>query len=259
MRSRIASCFPIAAACGLLAATLPALAAPGAPPPSTQAEKRLEVRLDAAYGVILRSRFDAARKILEPLVTEHPASGKAEFMLGLSYHQQRRYRQALPHFQRAVKLDPEYHQTRHFLGYCLYYLGDTEEAGRAFEKFLEHSPNNPHTHFALGLVAYEDDRLEEAEARFVRAIELCEGDPSLTQRCASAHTRLADVYIRSRTLEPARCHLETALRLNPALSGAHFKLSRVLAGLGEHDASTLAYRRFLKTRAKSRSAKGAGA
>ncbi len=242
----------VLASCGFLAVALLTSTAAPSPPPNSRSSQQLDVQLDTAYELILRSQFETARAILEPLGDADPASGKTAFMLGLSHHQQRHYKLALPHFQRAVELEPDYHQTQHFLGYCLYYLGDGEGARRAFETFLDHSPNNPHTHFALGLVAYDEDRLEEAEACFIRAIELCQGDRALRQRRASARARLADVYIRERKLELARQQLESAIRLAPTLYGAHFKLSRVLTNLGEHEAARLAYRRFLHAREKSR-------
>ncbi len=241
---------------GLVATPLLAWHTADATPPKTLSTKRLEVRLDATYKLILRSRFEAARKILEPLVKAYPASGRAEFMLGLSHHQQRRYELALPHFRRALELEPDYHKTGHFLGYCLYYLGDVDRARRAFESFLAHAPDNPHTHFSLGLVAYDQDRLEEATRFFTRAIELCGEDRTLVQRRASAHARLADVYTRSSKLQPAREHLELATQLNPDLYGAHFKLWRVLTRLGEHDAARQAYQRFLQARKRSRAGEG---
>lgn len=220
----------------------------------TAATQGIEDQLDAAYELILHSKFEAARAVLIPLDQAHPRSGRTAFMLGLSYHQQRRYRPALPYFRRAVELDPDYYQTQHFLGYCLYYLGDGSGARKAFETFLEHSPDSPHTHFALGLVAYDDDRLEEARSRFVRAIELCGANPGLRQRRASAHARLADIDIRTGRLEAARRQLKLAIRLNPALYGAYFKLSRVLTSLGEHEAARRAYERFLHVRESARAA-----
>lgn len=184
-----------------------------------------------------------ARDRLAGYLAGHPDDGRAEFLLGLTYHREKRYGLARPHFETAARLDPGYHPTYHFLGWCLYYLGEPEAARRAFERHLELEEEGD-SHYALGLIAFDADRLDEAERRYRRAIELQEGNRGRVAEVAKAHARLADVHLRRDELEQARAELEFATGMWPQHYAAFYKLSMVLARLGEQEAAQRAFDQY---------------
>jgi Tfp pilus assembly protein PilF len=214
-----------------------AAATPAKPPP-------LGPELTALARAIGAGQTEAARQQLEAYLRRHPDDGRAAFLIGLSYHREKRYAQARPYFEQAIKLSPEYHPTYHFLGWCLYYLGDTAGAHDAFETHLVWLPSEGDSHFGLGLCDLDEDRLDDAEAEFRRAIELQAGDPRSQKDVSKAHARLADVYLRRDDPVTARAELETATRLWPQHYTAFYKLSRVLNRLGETEAAEEAYRQY---------------
>jgi Tfp pilus assembly protein PilF len=215
----------------------PTAAAPAKPPP-------LGPELTAIAQAIGRQQTEAARESLEAYLQRHPDDGRAEFLMGLSFHREKQYAEARPRFERAIELTPEYHTTYHFLGWCLYYLGDMAGARAAFESHLAHMPTEGDSHFGLGLIDLDEDRLDDAEAQFRRAIELQQDNPRRRKDVSKAHARLADVYMRRDDLAAARTELETATRLWPHHYTAFYKLSRVLNRLGEAEAAEEAYRQY---------------
>ena len=216
----------------------PAPTPPGAPPPA------LGPQLTAVAKLIGQQQTEAARDRLTPYLQQHAEDGRAEFLMGLSYHREKRYTQARPRFERAVELAPDYHPAYHFLGWCLYYLGELSPARAAFERHLDWMPNEGDSHFGLGLIDLDEDRLDAAEQRFRRAIELQADDPRDRRDVSKAHARLADVYIRRDEVEAARAELEIATELWPQHYTAFYKLSRVLNRLGETEAAQQAFRQY---------------
>jgi len=204
----------------------------------------LSPELTAAARLIAEQKIEQARTRLEAHVAEHPDDGRAAFLLGLTYHREKRYTLARPWFESAARLAPDYHTVHHFHGWCLYYLGDMPGALAAFNRHLEAVPNEGDSHFALGLIALNDDRLDDAQRRFAAAIEL-QRDRSGRQRDVSkAHARLADVHIRRGELEEAKTQLLLATELWPKHYAAFYKLSRVLHRLGQDAAADNAFRQF---------------
>ena len=99
----------------------PEATTPG-PMPSTgeTAPIPLGPELRAATELIGRQQTDSARARLQPFIEAHPDDGQAAFLLGLTYHREKRYALARPWFESAEALAPDYHPTYHFSGWCLY-------------------------------------------------------------------------------------------------------------------------------------------
>ncbi|MHC4219723.1 MAG: tetratricopeptide repeat protein [Planctomycetota bacterium] len=214
------------------------------PPASTAAAPTLGPELTGIAGSIQQRQTEAARLRLTPYLQLHPDDGLAEFLMGLSYHREKRYALARPRFERAVELTPDYHPTYHFLGWCLYYMGEMDGARDAFEQHLVRQPTEGDSHFGLGLIDLDEDLLDAAERRFRRAIALQADNQARRRDVAKAHARLADVYLRRDDLETARAELVTATGLWPQHYTAFYKLSRVLNRLGETGAAQEAFRRY---------------
>jgi Tfp pilus assembly protein PilF len=225
----------------------PLAIAQGAHPPSNPAPLSPEL---SQYFRLIQDRHPGARVRLRKYVDNNPQDGRARFLFGLSYHQEKRYGLARPWYEQAISLAPEYGQTYHFYGWCLYYLGDPDLARRALQIHLRFDPEEPDSHFALGLIALDADELEEAQQYFRRAIELCQGQDDRTRDLAKARVRLADTLVRNGDFQDARIELEQAAVLEPELYETHYKLFRVLSYLGEDEAATQAQARFLAAREK---------
>ena len=226
------------------AAGRPGAQTPAEPAGQPATPDSLSPELSWAARLIADGKTDQARTRLEAHVAEHPDDGQAAFLLGLTYHREKRYTLARPWFESAVRLAPEYHTVHHFHGWCLYYLGDMPGARAAFNRHVEAVPGEGDSHFALGLIAFNDDRLDDAHRRFTAAIELQRDRPGRQRDVSKARARLADVYIRRDQLGQAKTQLVLATVLWPQHYAAFYKLSRVLNRLGEDEAADEAFRQF---------------
>ncbi len=200
-------------------------------------------RLDEALQRISAGDHAGGRELAERVLGERPGSARAEFVLALSFHKQKNYGRALPHFERALAIGPTFEPfatVHYFHGWCLYNLGELPRARAAFETHLGELPDEGDSHFALGLIALDEGRLDDATTRLERAIalnteRLQAGDASRRADVAKARARLAEVYLQRDELEAARNELEACVTIYPAHYTAWYKLHRVLAQLGEHE------------------------
>ena len=196
------------------------------------------------FALISQNQLGRARDRVTDYLQQNPDSGQAQFLLGLTYHREKRYALARPHFAKAAEFSPQFHPTHHFYGWCLYYLGEPAEARSAFQEHLRLAPTEGDSHFGLGLLAMDADQLDEAERRFRQAIDLQSDNPRRQMDVAKAHARLADLYIRREQLQSAKTHLQTATDLWPQHYAAYYKLHLVLNRLGEPEAAVEAFQQY---------------
>ncbi len=204
----------------------------------------LDDDLAPIFGMISRNQLAPARDRVTVYLQQHPESGQGEFLLGLTYHREKRYALARPHFAKASRLRPNFHPTYHFYGWCLYYLGESDAARNTFQEHVRLAPTEGDSQFALGLLAMEDDQLDEAEQRFHKAIELQADNPRRRPDVAKAHARLGDLYIRRGQLEAAKEHLLNATNLWPEHYAAYYKLHLILNRLDQPEAAENAYEQY---------------
>jgi tetratricopeptide (TPR) repeat protein len=204
--------------------------------PPKPSENRLSLPpagyMKACVDLISKGHHAEARRRLEPVVADHPGWGRAQFYLALTYHKEYRYQRARVLFAKSIELDPSYHPTRIFYGWCLYYLGELEDARKMFEAFLVVRPDYADAIFALGLIDFDLDELDSAARRFQRAEELGKADND-TKMQSKALARLGDVWVRRGGLDEARAAFERSIELNRDNYETYYKLSRVLDRLGD--------------------------
>lgn len=223
---------------------------PGAPPstvspaPARAAPARLAPELSPAVQALQAERFIEAQVHLQRYVQTFGMNGDAEFIQGLILHTQRLYSPAKPHLLKAIELKPDYPVIHHFLGYCLYNLGELPEARRAFETHLRADPNEGDSHFGIGLIDLEEGRLDDARARFITSIELNEQaaakDPrkrSRAREIAKGHARIADIDMMQDRWVEARAELLLATSQWPDHYEAWHKLAMVQERLGDKQAA----------------------
>jgi len=203
--------------------------------------------------LIEQRRYDEARRMLEPVVADHPGWPRAQFYLALTYHKQNRYAEARGLYERTLQLDPGYHTAKPFYGWCLYYLGELTRSRELFKSFLAERPGYPDAIFALGLIDFDDDDIDSARVRFTEAARLAaeRGDRSTE---AKSLARLADVHVRTGDLEKAREKLQRSVELNPDNYETYFKLSRVLQRLGDDAGAERARLKHVEVRKRMRPA-----
>jgi Flp pilus assembly protein TadD len=156
-------------------------------------------KLAIAQRLLSSGHFEYAKNLITQVLDARPEVGRAEFFLGVALTKMKKYEDARPHLERSLQLRqpfPEAKHAHHFMGWASYHLGELGRARSDFEAHLAEVPDEPDSIFALGLIAFDEDRLDDAEKHFQKAIEL-QQDPKASRRdLAKAWIRLGDLSMR---------------------------------------------------------------
>ena len=85
-----------------------------------------------------------------------------------------RWDEAIVHYQRAIEIEPNYHQSYQKLGIALAKVGNIEDAIASYRQAVELALESGHDHYLLGLSLARIGQEEDAIATFRRAGELLE-------------------------------------------------------------------------------------
>lgn len=201
-------------------------------------------RLSVVRRLLRDGQFAAAIPVAQAAVAAAPEDLRARFFLGLCLHKAKRYGEALPLLESVASAPapgfPEAPHAVHYLGWCRYYLGDLPGARAAFQAHANAFPNYDDSHFGLGLVAFDEDRIAEAEQSFRRALELLGEQQGAARERAKNLARLGDVLLRQDRLPEAEQSYRRAVELHEDHYEAWAKLARLLDRLGRTDEAAAA-------------------
>ena len=218
-------------------------------------------------GITLRKmgRKEEAAALFNKLITM-PGGDNADnhFQVGLCLQAQAKHGEAVPHYRRALELNPSHGDTCYNLGIALRESGKADEAAKVLEKAgdLPGTTVKPAViECNIGLALQEAERYQEAIPHFRRATEL---DPGYAEAFSDwGSTMLAmgrpgdavNMYRKAVTLRPdfheawynmgiaflellelgkAAEHYRRAIELKPDLAEAHWNLAIVLLLAGKY-------------------------
>lgn len=180
--------------------------------------------------------MDGAAEVFTAAIARHPASARLHVGLGIAHYSRGQYRNAVTSFSKAVDLAPDDPRPYQFLGE-LYGVAPelgtevTERLGR----FVAAQPENAlaHLHYALSLwkgktEALNAKDLARVESLLRKAVAL---DPSLTR----AHVELGALLFEQQRYEDAIRALNHAVRLQPDLAQAHYRLAQAYQRTGHKE------------------------
>jgi tetratricopeptide (TPR) repeat protein len=133
---------------------------------------------------------------------------------------------ALPYFEQALRIEPDYVEAHNNLGNALVNIpGRMPEAISHYETALQIQPDNAKIHDNLGLALSSiPGRMPEAISEYEAALRI---EPDL----AEVHYNLGNAFARLGQWPEAMAEYEAALRLDPGYAEAHGNLGNVLLGL----------------------------
>ena len=152
----------------------------------------------------------------------------AHASLGLTLKDQKRFDEAIKHFQAALDLEPHDAKRHYNLGLALAIQGRTDEAIKHFRDALRIEPDGVDAHVNLGLVLLSRARLDEAKVEFQLALDI-QAD------CIQAHSGLAEVLAKQGKVDEAIEHIERVVEIDPDYVEARSNLGFFLASRGRLD------------------------
>jgi tetratricopeptide (TPR) repeat protein len=162
--------------------------------------------------LVQQGQVDRLQELLGVVVQQYPQDADVRHLLGWCCTQQRRYEEAIAHFQEAVRLKPDATGSLNNLGLLLLEQERIGEAIEAFKAAVSAQPNYVDGLTNLSLALARAGMCERAVFFLEHALQF---DP----RCADAHHYLGYSYMTLGRLEEAERHLATALELRPGMGG----------------------------------------
>ncbi len=189
----------------------------------------------------------------EMQATFKSANSELHILFGQAYEQTNYPLEAEREFKRAAAINPKQPRANFFLGYVILQHGGSArlaEAGQAFEKELQLTPDDFFSNFFAGVVA-------SSENNHPKAISLLQKAARLNPQSGEAHLFLGQSQMETGDLKTAEKTLRRATELseNTAKDGfqsrrAYYMLGRLLvaAGRREEGEKELAKARELQTK-----------
>lgn len=140
----------------------------------TRKNKRANAERAYSQGVAQLSRDDYTRALpyFEQAADLDPNYAEAWYQAGYSYGALGRYQDALKASKQAAKLRPEWPEAFVNIGASNFALGDFKEAAEAYRSAIRLDDDNPETQYAYGLSLNKINKSEEEILAYRRAIAL---------------------------------------------------------------------------------------
>ena len=150
------------------------------------------------------------------------AFATANYFAGNVFVNQRRLEQAIEHFQRGLKLEPESAALHYGLGNAYSREKRINEAIGEFEKALASNPDFAEAHNNLGSCLAQTGRLDEAIVHYRKAIEL-------RPRFPQPYNHLGNAFRRKGRATEAVSFYQKAIEVQPDFIPAQINLAWMLA------------------------------
>ena len=191
----------------------------------------LTVRRNEDYRSALSIWTDTAAKC--------PGNTRAHGALGDALLREGRAAEAIPHYEQALRLKPDYAEVHGSLGNALAQVGRLDEATVQFAEVTRLVPTDARARTNLGNALLQVGRLAEAIQQQREAVRLA---PAL----AETQFNLANSLVQTGALADAIAGYREALRLNPNFIEARFNLGNTLATTGRLDEAIVEFRGVLQ-------------
>ncbi len=148
-------------------------------------------------------------------------------------------------WDRCLQLDPRYGHAYFGKGSAAAKRGEYDAAAEFFGRSLQLTPTSTETQVALGDALINAGKMEVAIAVLNRSL-------GPNSQSAQREALLGQAYLHLQDYEETRSHYAAAVKLDPYLSDAHYGLAMACARLGENDESAEWMARFKELRVRER-------
>lgn len=191
-------------------------------------DARLQFSLAMAY--IRIARPDWARTVLESLAAANPKEALYPYWLGRLDYDGHEYIPAIHHFQHTVELAPQMARAYDNLGLCYYYENHNDLAIENYKKAIDLDRASPHpSPWPYLNLAITQQFINQLPDAEANLRQAIRLDPNVAQ----AHFRLGTVLEDFNRLQDAAAELREAARIDPDYPEPHMAMARVYHKLGQ--------------------------
>ncbi len=202
----------------------------------------LLVLVGSAEGLACFARNEVYRSDLalwSDTVAHAPQNARAHNNFGDALVSRRRFADALPHYETAVRLEPDYVDAQSNLAHALVMLGRATEAVPHAEMAVRSRPDSPEVWTNYGLALAHTDQLPNAIAAFEKALQL-------SPTAVDARYDLGNVYYQLREYSTAIAQYKQALQVQPARHDARFNMAYSLLRLNRAEDALTEFQTLLQ-------------
>lgn len=183
----------------------------------TRRNKRANAERAYSQGVAQLSRDDYSRALpfFEQAVDLDPNYAEAWYQAGFSYGALGRYQDALKASKQAAKLRPDWPETFINIGASAYALGDYKEAANAYKAAIRLDDDNPETQYSYGLTLNKQNKTDEEILAYRRAI-------AVKPDHANALEKLGQAYFKKKRWKDAITTFDQLLIYKPESKNYNF-------------------------------------
>jgi tetratricopeptide (TPR) repeat protein len=203
---------------------------------------------DTAFGLEQQGKFSEAEAAWRTLVKAQPTDAEAYAHLGFLEARQERYKEAIPLYHQALKLNPSMPGLRLNYGLALFKAGELKQAIQTFEQLLKSEPpSSPDTQRVTTLIGIAHYGLGEYSAAIPYLKQATAGDPqNLPFRLLLAQSCL--------TSQQYQCVLDVyheILTLNAESAEADMLAGEAMDAMRDHDGAIEQFRAAVKADPKA--------
>ena len=196
----------------------------------------------AAVALISSSTFRHGAASQAPAAANAREQAYRANNLGVALLEQFKHKEGADAFRRALALDPRLALARTNLAIALFNVPDLPAAQKEAEAAAAASPGAPQPAYMLGLIARQQNRLDDAVAAFQRVLK---ADP----RDVGANVNLGQLYVQQRKFPEAVAALRLALEEEPYNGTALYNLGTSLIRAGQREEGQRLMQQFQALRA----------
>ncbi len=174
-------------------------------------------------------------------LAKNPRCCMAHNNLGLVLEHAGMVREAIGHYEQALRIQPEYAEAHNNLGMALAQLGRMPEAVAHWEQALRIKPHDAEAYNNLGDALLQEGKVGDAIGRYEQALRI---RPDF----AEAHRNLGIALQQTGKIDKAIAHFEQALRIDPDYAEVHYSLGIVLQQAGRVTEAREHYEQALRIR-----------
>ena len=173
-----------------------------------------------------KGSFPKVTAILRKVLASDPEVIDGWFSLGNAYFKERRYKEAIEYFRKALSLKPDYDLAVINIAAAYRQLGDDDAALAGFEHYLTIDPKDAYVRYQMGEIWLDRGNLDRAEKLFVEALQM-------DDHVAPAKNSLAAIAFKRGDLETASRLAREALELRSDVRLAHYNLALIAETRGD--------------------------
>ncbi len=179
-----------------------------------------------------------AKRLYEAIVDKVPQDFTAHYKLGLIARQDKKYQEALDHFEQTLKINKNFIQAITQMASLHVDRGEAKQARERVQQQIAVTPDNPLLYNLLGRLWMRANQADQAEQAFKKALEL-------DGQIQASYMNLAELYERTNRVDDAVREYNRLLEKNPKVASAHMILGMIAEQKNQLDTAKDHYRKTL--------------